>query len=363
MDFERFCQDDGEECADTDKKTTRGHAVHRNAAIEAAGRPCKAGDGSAGPETRQERGLADAHAENFAAIGFEQDVLHRKGCGPERDGDEKPDGSRNAAIFVQGLAQADRFAARCGQLRIARLLLPHRHDVENDRQKRGPLDHLDERLRREVDQKDAVEAGRRHHADQQHDIEQRHHPGPLGFRHDVGGERQTGGLGHVKAEAREKEGKAGACGAGPARADRLGLKKQEREGHDRQTAELQQASEPEIRHAAPAEHGLVGVRPVAEEEPQGGGENRKRHHGRNQRDVHAEFDDQHAIERAGQQDHDAAGGNLEQRQPQKTRQRHVLACRIRKRHEARAGILPERDHLPVGGRERHQRDTSTAWDL
>ena len=86
----------------------------------------------------------------------------------------------------------------------------------------------------------------------------------------------------------------------------------------------------------------MGVGAVADQRAQRREDQRQRDHQRDQPARHAEFDDHHAVERAGQQHHRHADRNLEQRQPQQPAERKLAAADIGKRQEAR----PER-HDPA----------------
>jgi hypothetical protein len=84
---------------------------------------------------------------------------------------------------------------------------------------------------------------------------------------EVGGQRQAHGLHHVHAEAGHQEGDGGGELPGPGLRPGVAGKHQQREGHHRQAAELDDGAEPQIRHALPAEHGFVGIGLESDQRP------------------------------------------------------------------------------------------------
>ena len=112
----------------------------------------------------------------------------------------------------------------------------------------------------------------------------------------------------------------------PGRAVRLAGEHQQRERHDRQAAELQQRAEPDVGHAPPAEDRAVRVGAEADQRAERREHQRQRHHQRDQPGRHAQLDDHHAVERAGEQHHRHAHRDLEQRQPQQPAERQLGAA-------------------------------------
>ena len=115
----------------------------------------------------------------------------------------------------------------------------------------------------------------------------------------------------------------------------------QRERHDRESAELDHRPHPDVRHALPAEHRAMGVGPEADQRAERREDERHADHQRDEPRRHAELDDHHAVERADQQHGRHADRDLEQRQPQQARQRQRVARRVGERQELGAELGPE----------------------
>jgi hypothetical protein len=143
----------------------------------------------------------------------------------------------------------------------------------------------------------------------------------------------------MDTRADEQEGERGAGIADPER--RIGRlvvarQHQEREGHDREAAELQHRALPDVGNAAPAKGGFVDVGAVADQRAERREQERQGNHDAHQRGGHVQFDDHHPVERAHEQDQRHPDGDLEQRQAQKAGQRQIIRRDIREGHVAGA---------------------------
>ena len=78
-------------------------------------------------------------AEDLAAIGFEQNVLHAEAGGAEADRDQQPAGAGLGGEARPVVREILVVAARARCRRDAGFLLPQRDDVEDDRHDRGAL--------------------------------------------------------------------------------------------------------------------------------------------------------------------------------------------------------------------------------
>jgi hypothetical protein len=248
---------------------------------------------------------------------------------------------------------------------LAGLLLPNGDDVQAHAQQGRALHHLDQLLVGKVGQQGAAQAAAADHAQQQHHVHQRHHARARLFAGQVGGQCQAGGLRGLQAGPDKQEGQAGTQVADPGQAElAFAGEDQQRKGHDRQPAELQHRADPDIGHAAPADGRRVGVRAVADECPEGCGQQRQRDHQRHQPGGHVQLDDHHAVERANHQRRCQAHRHLEQGQAQQPRQRQPGTGRVGKGQHMRQAL---RDALTqrIGqtGQQLHRRTHSMACDL
>jgi hypothetical protein len=153
------------------------------------------------------------------------------------------------------------------------------------------------------------------HAEQHHDAEQRHHPRQLPRGRQIGRQRQPGRLHRVHARTHQQEGEGRARLADPERPVHVTGQIDQREWHDGQTAELQQRADPQIGDPPPAEHRAVDIGFEADQRAERGGQQRQRDHDGHQPGRHVQFHDHDAVQRADQQGHGNADGDLEQRQP------------------------------------------------
>ena len=257
-------------------------------------------------------------------------------------------------------------------MRAAWLLLPQGHEIDRQRRDRRALHDLNEAKRGEIGQQPTEHERGRAHADQQHNVEKGDDPGAFLARRQVGREREPGRLNGVEAEANEREGETGRDRSHPFGAISAALQEQQRERHDRETAELDQRAEPHIGHAPPTEQRPVIVRAMPHQDANGRNEQRQRDDERDEGCRNAEFDNHHAVQRARQQHGRHADRHLEQGQPQKPRKRQIIGGGIRKRHPAGADRLPKVEHgrrAPaarsarrfVAGRHRHCELSPDEW--
>mmetsp|Transcript_16503 Transcript_16503/g.64376 ORF Transcript_16503/g.64376 Transcript_16503/m.64376 type:complete len:513 (+) Transcript_16503:861-2399(+) len=295
---------------------------------------------------RQQAGGGHRQLQDRAAIGFEHDVLHVEGRGSERHGDKKtsdlgvggkalPDGPERHLRLGVGLAH--RLAAR--------LLFPKRDQVEEHRGRRRALHHAHQARGAEALQHQAEHRAGHHHAEQQHHIHQRHHARAGVSARLVRGQRQACGLRRLHAGPHHDEGQGRSRmpnDRGSRWRTRFGarLQQDQRERHDGQAAELQQRAEPEVGHPAPAQGRQMGVRAIAHQRSKRSGQQRQRHHQRDQPGGHAQLDDHDPVQRTDQQCIGHADRDLEQRQTQQARQRQLGGGRIGKRQEVRAEARP-----------------------
>ena len=121
------------------------------------------------------------------------------------------------------------------------------------------------------------------HADQQHDVEERDDARARCFGREIGGEREAGGLRRMQAGADEEERQRGCHIADPDRAVRVAGQHDQCERHDGEAAELQQRAEPDVGHAAPAEHRAMRVGAEADQGAERREDERQRHHQRDER--------------------------------------------------------------------------------
>jgi hypothetical protein len=246
------------------------------------------GDGEADePAKRQHRGQPRGHGhrqvQHLPAIGLQQDIGHAEAHGAERDHDQQAHRRAPAHEKPPGVDELGMGLGlhACGAGAVARFLLPQGHQVQRDGHHRGALHHLHQLAGRVVVQERAEDQRGGDHAHQQHHI---HQPDDLGLvldRHEVGGQREAHGLHRVHARPDQQEGERGAGIADPER--RIGRllvarQHQQREGHDREAAELQHRALPDVGHAAPAERGFVDVGAVADQRAERREQKRQRNH-------------------------------------------------------------------------------------
>ena len=120
-----------------------------------------------------------------------------------------------------------------------------------------------------------------HHADQQHDRQQRDDARARSLRREVGGERQARRSASC-AGPRRPAGRRSRRQTCPTQGGAAGVARQhdQREGHDREAAELDQGAEPDVRHPPPAQHRAIGVRAEADQRAQRREHQRQRDHQR-----------------------------------------------------------------------------------
>jgi hypothetical protein len=279
----------------------------------------------------------------MAAVGFQQDVGHAEAHGAERDDDqqahrrppahEKPPGVDEV---VMGLGLHP-----CGAHPVARLLLPHRDQVQRHRHHRGALHHLHQLAGGVVlSSPPKISAAAIMPTSSITYIS----PTTLGCSstgtRSVASARPTVCTICTPAPTSRKASAALECRSRAAHRppDRITRQHQQREGHDREAAELQHRALPDVGNAAPAERGFVDVGAVADQRAERREEKRQRNHHAHQRRGHLQLDDHHAVERAHQQHQRHADRDLEQRQAQQARQRQILGRHIREGHVARSDL-------------------------
>ena len=173
-------------------------------------------------------------------------------------------------VGAPGVGEGGRERPFQAAVRVAGLLLPEGDAVQHHSQEAGALHHLDQPKLAERRQQKPEDHRRRHGADEQHHAEERHHLGPRAFRRQIGGQGQASGLRHVQARAGEQERQRRAGLADDRRPVAVARKQDQREGHDRQAAELQHGAEPDVGHPLPAQHRAMGVRSMAHQHPEWG---------------------------------------------------------------------------------------------
>ena len=186
----------------------------------------------------------------------------------------------------------------------------------------------------EVVQQRAEHQRAHHHAEQQHHIEQRHHARARLVRGEVIGQREARRLRRVDARADQQEGQRRADLAPHGGAMAVAGQHQQREGQDGEAAELHHGAEPDVGHAPPAQHRrcVSDLKPISARngaKTMGSDTIRPDEPGGN-----AQFDDHHAVQRAGQQHHGHADRDLEQRQPQQAAQGQIRGRGIGEGQEA-----------------------------
>lgn len=163
----------------------------------------------------------------------------------------------------------------------------------------------------------------------------------------VGRERQARGLSRVQSctDQQKCDGCADLTYLG--RTATLAAEDEQGKGHDREAAVLQQRTEPDVRHAAPAEDRAVLIGVEAHEGAHRREKQGQRNHGRDEPGGHAEFDDHHAIERAVEQRERDADRDLEQRQTQQSSERQIIARSVCERQETRIVAESSGFHVEV----------------
>jgi hypothetical protein len=118
----------------------------------------------------------------------------------------------------------------------------------------------------------------------------------------------------VQARADQQEGQGRRRGAEPGRAGAGVGEHDQREGHDRQAAELGHAAAPDVGHAAPAEQRAVVVGAEADQRAQRREQQRQRHHQGDQPGGLAHLQHHHPVQGAVEQHQRHADADLEQGQ-------------------------------------------------
>ena len=262
----------------------------------------KADQRPSGRGSGQQCGAAHAQPQNLAPIGFQQDILHVEAKGSKRHQNHQAHRIRHLAQVCQCLAELRARGGDLGRRHRANLfLLPQRDQVQDQRRCTAALHHPDQGDRIIVAQQPADEDRRNDHADQIHDIEQRHHARPRLVRCAVGSQGQTGGLGHRHAKPGHQESQPRKGFTCPGRTEGLVARQHDQcKGHHRQPAHLPERAEPQIRNPLPPDGTAVGVRPEAQNGTQGRHQHRQRDHDRHDRGGHAQFNDHHPVQRAQQ---------------------------------------------------------------
>ena len=92
-----------------------------------------------------------------------------------------------------------------GEVGAPLFLFQHRDDVEHQGDHRSTLDHLNQSHIPEISQQRGKDEGTADHADQQHQVEQRHNAGPGFFGGKIGSQRKPRGLRNVHTQPREQK--------------------------------------------------------------------------------------------------------------------------------------------------------------
>jgi hypothetical protein len=286
------------------------------------------------------RRRAHRKPQDLSAIRLEQDILHAEARRAQPDRDQQPGWPPAMAELAPGFGEwrssrSDRCAGR-----IARLLLPEREQIERHGQQRRALNHLDQAELRELCEERAEHERAPDHSDQQHDVQERNDPGSRMLGRDVGGECETGRLRGVHAGPDQQECERGSDMTDPLGPMRIAREHQQREGHDREAAELCERAHPDVRDAPPTDCRAMRVGSVAEERPERRKHERQRDHQRDEPRRHAELDDHHAVQRAGEQHGRHAHGYLKQGEAQQASERQLGRRGVRERQKPRADQEP-----------------------
>ena len=210
-------------------------------------------------------------------------------------------------------------------------------------------------------QQRAEHKGAHHHTKEQHHVEECHHARPRFFRGKVVGQSKTSCLRRVDARSDQQEGQGRSDFTPHGRAVAVARQHQQREGQDGEAAELHHSAEPDIGYTPPAQHRLVGIRLEADQRAERRDENGDRYHQPDQPSRHVKFDDHDAVQRAGEKHQRHADRNLEQGQPQESRQGKVPCRGIGEGQESRTDLLQRRYELAVDAN--HMRFSSCAWEM
>lgn len=200
-------KDHGRKRHDPGKYTAARHAIGVGAPRQHPRGKTKAQQRPDGPHRGQCRGGCDRQAQNLAAIGFQQHVLHIESDRTQKDHGQQTASSATRHQISPGIGK---FGARCFAFRFAHganlFLLPQRDDVQRKTDNRGPLHDPDQLEAGEILQQETDDQGGCPHAQKEHDIEQRHNAGPRLIRGAITGQGQPCRLGHVQAKSRHQKG-------------------------------------------------------------------------------------------------------------------------------------------------------------
>ena len=266
--------------------------------------------------------------------------MHGKGHGAEGQGHQKAKVSGCAHKDPPGRPEDWPLIGAARGRRPTGLLLPEGHQVEQQAHKGRGLNHLNETELGEVLEKHTEDQGRDQHAHQQHGVHEGDHARPLLFGDEVGGKCQACGLNRLHAQAHQQECEGRAGRANPGRPMGVTREQDEREGHDGQATKLQQAAHPDVRHAPPANGRAMGVGSKAHQGPEGGHQHWQGHHAGHQPGGHAEFHNEHSVERAHQERRGQAHRHLKERQAQQLEEWQVCTGEVCKRKVARVDLRP-----------------------
>jgi hypothetical protein len=116
-----------------------GDAMRRGAPLEQVRGESKGGEAAGGPDRGQARRLRDAQAQDLAAVGLEQDLLHGEAGGSEPQHHQQTRRAAAADEALPGLHEARlrRIGGLVGHrllgaVHVHGLLLPERDHVEGD---------------------------------------------------------------------------------------------------------------------------------------------------------------------------------------------------------------------------------------
>jgi hypothetical protein len=281
--------------------------------------------------------LGHAHAEGLPAVRLDQHVGHAETRRAERDHGQQAQGPGIADEIAPASLEPGLSRGRYGTGAAARLLLPHRRDIERDGHDRRPLDDADQATGRVVFQQRAEDERADDHAEQERDIHQADDFRLIFLGHQIGGKGEARRLDHVDPGTDQQEGQRGGGVTDPQRGIggfAVSRQDQQREGHDRESAELEQRAAPDERNTPQSQRGNMRIRAETDQHPEGREGDRQGQHDRNQGSGDRQFDDHHAVQRPRKQDERHAHRHLKQRQAQQAGKRHLLRCHIGKGQES-----------------------------
>jgi hypothetical protein len=283
----------------------------------------------------QRRGRADAEVQHLSAIRLQQHILQRERKGADADGGQQARRARRTldegAPRLHERTDGALPGARGREPGVARFLLPDGEHVQQQGQLRDTLQHLNEPDLPERAQQPANPERAHHHAHQQHHVQQGDDARLILLRCDIRGERQPGGLHHVRTDAGTQERHEARGHTNPGLSVRVTGQQQQRHRHDRESAELQQRAKPDVRHAPPTQDADVGIASEADEGAQRRSEQRQREHQPHRQRGQAKLHDHDAIQRPRHERHGHRDRDLEQAQAQQSRQRQFRGGDIRER--------------------------------